>query len=68
MVCWQGNFGILEVDGPHHTPATASEEQERDRLFRHYGIKVTEHFSASRCDREPEKVVDEFLKLIEKMY
>ena len=68
LICWQGKLGILEVDGPYHTATTLFEEQERDRLFRHHGIRVVERFGVSRCNNQPDEVVSEFLRLLAKMY
>ncbi|OUL25440.1 hypothetical protein BV378_15320 [Nostoc sp. RF31YmG] len=68
LVCYQGKWGILEVDGHYHTPERRVEEQERERLFRHHGIRVIERFDASRCDKYPQEVVKEFLQIIESMH
>lgn len=63
LVCYQGKLGILEVDGPHHTPERRVEEQERERLFRLHGIIVVERYDSEKCKAQPFKVVDQFLKL-----
>lgn len=68
IVCYQGKWGILEVDGFYHKPERRVDEQERERLFRHYAIRVIERFDASRCDKQPDEVVREFLQMIEKMH
>jgi len=65
VICKDGKWGILEIDGPFHTPATAAEEHERDRYFRDYGIKV-ERYKADKCYQQPDKVVTEFLNLLKK--
>ena len=58
-------WGILEVDGePFHPPSRIAQEQERDRLFKSHGIRVVEHFDASRCYQDPTGVVKEFLELL----
>ncbi|OUL27898.1 hypothetical protein BV378_09090 [Nostoc sp. RF31YmG] len=67
LVCYQGKWGMLEVDGPYHKPERRVEEQERERLFRHHGIRVIERFDASRCEKQPQEVVREFLKILKKM-
>ncbi|MEA5569364.1 hypothetical protein [Anabaena sp. UHCC 0399] len=68
LICYQGKLGILEVDGPFHTPERRVEEQERERYYRHHGIRVVERFDAKRCEQEPHLVVQEFLQIMEKMY
>ncbi len=63
LVFQSGKFGILEVDGrPYHQ--TAADDHERDRLFKRYGIRVIERFDATRCWNEPDKVVREFLEIL----
>ncbi|MBD2207826.1 pentapeptide repeat-containing protein [Calothrix sp. FACHB-1219] len=68
LICHQGKWGILEVDGPYHKPERRVDEQERERLFRHYGIRVIERFDSSRCQKQPQEVVREFLQILEKMH
>lgn len=61
LVCHEGRWGILEVDGePFHPPQRTAEEHERDRIFRSQRIMV-ERFKATRCYNEPDAVVSEFL-------
>jgi len=65
LVCHNGKFGILEVDGePFHPPSRVAQDHERDRLFRKHGISVVEHFDANRCYEKPDEVVKEFLKIL----
>jgi hypothetical protein len=65
LVCHEGKWGILEVDGePYHPPARKVHEDERDRLFKLHGIRVVEHFDAHRCFESPQAVVREFLALL----
>ena len=64
LVCADGRWGILEVDGdPYHPPERAAQEHERDRVFRLRGLKV-ERYSGGRCFETPDAVVAEFLKLL----
>ncbi|MEM6399293.1 MAG: hypothetical protein AAF757_03550, partial [Cyanobacteria bacterium P01_D01_bin.116] len=63
-----GYWGILEVDGPHHTRKRRCKEQERERLFKHKGIMVYERFDAKRCYKDPHGVLEEFFKIMSKMY
>ncbi|MDB9378998.1 pentapeptide repeat-containing protein, partial [Nodularia sphaerocarpa] len=65
LICYNGKWGILEVDGPHHKPERRVEEQERERIFRRHGIKVVERFDSSRCYENPDEVVEEFFKMLE---
>jgi hypothetical protein len=64
LVCYQGKWGILEVDGPHHTPERRVEEQERERLFRFHGIRVVERYDSEKCKTQPFEVVKQFLQLL----
>lgn len=67
LICDQGRWGILEVDGePFHPPSRTTQDHERDRLFKQAGIAVVEHYDASRCYNNPEMVVGEFLKLLQR--
>lgn len=67
LVCHEGKWGILEIDGePFHPPSRAAHDHERDRLFRSHGVRVVEHFDASRCFSDPDVVVREFLQLLSK--
>ena len=52
--CW----GMLEVDGPWHQPAS---DAARDALLRESGFDFVRRYSADRCYHEPEAVVAEFL-------
>jgi hypothetical protein len=65
LVCYQGKWGILEVDGePWHPPSRTVEDHERDRLFREHGVKIVEHFDAKQCYNVPDLVVKRFLALV----
>ncbi|KAF5414318.1 MAG: hypothetical protein C5S48_08895 [Candidatus Methanogaster sp.] len=65
LICYEGKWGILEVDGePFHPPTRTVKDHERDRLFRSHGILVVEHFDASKCYKTPEDVVEIFLKIL----
>jgi hypothetical protein len=61
-----GRWGILEVDGgDFHPPERTAQEHERDRLFRAHGVLV-ERFDAQRCYNEPDKVVAEFFRILDR--
>ncbi|HEU5378133.1 MAG TPA: hypothetical protein VFV38_22140 [Ktedonobacteraceae bacterium] len=65
LVCLNGKWGILEVDGePFHPPSRTVEDHERDRLFKQHGIRVVEHYDANRCYEHPEEVVQNFLEIL----
>ncbi|MTJ47590.1 pentapeptide repeat-containing protein [Dolichospermum sp. UHCC 0259] len=65
LICYNGKWGVLEVDGPFHTAERRVEEQERERIFKKNGIKVVERFDYERCYNNPDEVVQEFFKMIE---
>jgi len=65
LICSDGKWGILEVDGePFHPPTRTVDDHERDRLFRWHGIRFVEHYDATKCYNEPKKVVHEFLSML----
>jgi len=65
LICLNGKWGILEVDGePFHPPSRTVEDHERDRLFKSHGISVIEHFDATRCFQNADNVVQEFLQIL----
>jgi len=69
LVCHEGRWGILEVDGDtYHPPERIATEQERDRFFRQYSIRPVEHYHATRCLSDPKAVVTEFLLLLQRQH
>jgi hypothetical protein len=65
LICHQGKWGILEVDGPlAHPPSRTVEDHERDRLFKAHGIRLVEHFDADKCMKDADGVVKRFLYLL----
>jgi hypothetical protein len=67
LVCHEGKWGILEVDGEDsHPHGRAAKDHERDRLFKQHGILLVEHFDASECWEDADGVVKEFLELLRK--
>ena len=63
----QGVWEILEVDSePFHPPTRTVHDHERDRPFLRHGVKVVQHFDATRCRNDPDGVVAEFLALMER--
>lgn len=65
LICYEGKWGILEVDGTAFHQ-NAAQDHERDRQFRQYGIKVIEHFSGKRCSDDPDEVVKTFIGILQK--
>jgi hypothetical protein len=67
LVCLDGKWGILEVDGePFHPPSRTTEDHERDRLFRCHRILVVEPFDAGECFDNSDGVVRRFLDILRK--
>lgn len=65
LVCHDGRWGILEVDGePFHPASRTAEDHERDRLFRLQGVSAVEHFDAGECRRDADGVVRRFLEVL----
>ncbi len=60
LVHYDGKWGILEVDGPHHQHSAKSDEW-RDARFGDYGLLVI-RYPADQCYREPGIVVENFLE------
>ncbi|MEZ4667623.1 MAG: DUF559 domain-containing protein [Anaerolineae bacterium] len=58
LVFYEGKWGILEVDGPHHEHSTQADAW-RDLCFREQGIPVF-RFPADLCHSKPAAVVDDF--------
>lgn len=66
LICYNGKWGILEVDGePFHQASRAVADHERDRLFKIHGITVAEHYDANKCFNKPDEVVNEFLRILD---
>lgn len=66
LVCHEGKWGIIEVDGETTHPS-AAKDHERDRLFHSYGIKLIQRYTAEQCTNNPKGVVREFLDLLNKI-
>jgi hypothetical protein len=65
LICDRQKWGILEVDGePFHPPSRTVHDHERDRLFRHHGIRVVEHFDANRCYQDPDGGGGRFFEIV----
>lgn len=69
VICQEGRWGILEVDGePFHPPTRSAIEHDRVRLFRHHGVVCVERFDAKRCYENSDKTVEDFLLLMVKAH
>lgn len=69
LVCKEGKWGILEVDGEEWHPASrAVHDHARDRHFQKHGIRVVQHFDATDCFATPKKVVSDFLSVLDQAY
>ncbi|HZO75702.1 MAG TPA: hypothetical protein VFB60_26080 [Ktedonobacteraceae bacterium] len=67
IICDNGKWGILEVDGePFHPPSRTTEDHKRDRDFLAHGIQIVQHYDAHECYQQPDKVVANFLRLLRK--
>jgi hypothetical protein len=65
LICAEGKWGILEVDGDlAHPPTRTADDHERDRLFQAHGILLAQHFAASECWQNADRVVTKFLALL----
>ncbi|MGB6297686.1 MAG: hypothetical protein WBF90_16090 [Rivularia sp. (in: cyanobacteria)] len=66
LFCYQGKWGIIHVDGPHHYSSTKRiiTERDQDYLLQEYGIKTIYRQPAERCYNQPDQVVRKFLELL----
>lgn len=63
LICVNGKWGILEIDGNAYHQS-AAKDHDRDRLFRAYGVRVVERFTATECLSDAPKVVERFLGVL----
>jgi len=67
LVCCDGKWGIIEVDGePFHPPTRTAVEQTRDRYFKAHGLMVVERYPADECYNHAARVVDGFLEILKR--
>ena len=67
LIFYQGKWGILEVDGELGNPTVHTVyDHERDRLFKLHGIPIVEHYDVTQCEKQPERVVQEFLDILKR--
>lgn len=63
LICNNGSWGILEVS---YHPDRYEKDSEKNLWFKKSGILCIENFTAERCYNYPEKVVQEFLEILNK--
>lgn len=59
LVCCQGKLGILAVD-----VEAAALGRATDVIWQSQGIRTIQHYEVTECDAEPDRVVLEFLQLL----
>lgn len=59
-----GRVGVLEIDGPHHTPLTRAKESAKDAKLYQSGVHFIHHVSVTEVDRDPKAVVSQFLTML----
>ena len=60
LVCNDGKWGIIELDGDSHKEKHYSDAQ-RARIFKKQGISIVESYPSTM---PPEKIVDDFLEIL----
>jgi hypothetical protein len=67
LVCHEGVWGNLEVDGePYHPPSRAAEDHKRDGFFLDHGVWV-HRFDSNECFQDPDGVVQRFLQRLKRL-
>jgi hypothetical protein len=68
LICYEGIWGILEVDGaPYHPPSRAAEDHKRDGFFLDHGVWV-HRFDSNECFKYPDDVVKRFLQRLKRVH
>ena len=68
LICYQGIWAILEVDGePFHPASRAAEDHKRDAFFLDHGVWV-HRFDANECFNFPDVVVKRFLQRLKRSH
>jgi hypothetical protein len=68
LVCYEGIWGILEVDGePFHPASRAAEDHKRDGFFLDHGVWV-HRFDSNECFKYPDDVVQRFLQRLKRLH
>jgi hypothetical protein len=61
LVCQNGAWGILEVS---YHPDRYERDSEKDVWFKKSGILCIQHYTAERCYKDSQGVVEEFLGIL----
>lgn len=65
LICYNGMWGILEVDGQKFHTGTATQDYDRMRkLLSTPGISFFDRYTAKKCIEAPDTVVREFLQAL----
>jgi hypothetical protein len=64
LIVHMGRIGVLEIDGPHHTPLTRAQESAKDAKLIQSGVRIVHHVAVSDVDLNVDAVVREFLALL----
>jgi len=64
LVVHFGRIGVLEIDGPHHTPMTRAREDARAAWLLQSGVRLVHHVEVAAVDRDVDGVVRNFLALL----
>ena len=68
LVCYEGFWGILEVDGePFHPASRAAEDHKRDGFFLDHGVWV-HRFDSNECFKYPDDIVQRFLQRLKRLH
>jgi hypothetical protein len=68
LICYEGIWGILEVDGePYHPASRAAEDHKRDGFFLDHGVWVY-RFDSNDCFKCPDSVVRRFLERLKRLH
>jgi hypothetical protein len=68
LICYEGIWGILEVDGgSFHPPSRAAEDHKRDGFFLDHGVWV-HRFDSNECFNFPDGVVRRFLERLKRSH
>ncbi len=68
LICYEGIWGILEVDGePFHPASRAAEDHKRDGFFLDHGVWV-HRFDSNECFNYPDNVVQRFLQRLKRVH
>lgn len=67
LVCKDGHWGILEVDGSQHRDSRA-EDMMRDDAFTDAGVWFIRRYPAAICKQRPERVTQDFVRRLDEYY